>query len=222
MATEEIKGILNEVAETGKEVVETAKERFRNPLIGSFIISTIILLWEPISVLILSKKDIEERIVYIKNNFQYEWYYFLIPLAATIIYVLIVPFVKWGFDLLLNIPNRGISENNRRQKNLEYVAEMQNRDERNRILNRKNIDDKIENLTKELKSRENEIELLNKKNSSMQDELAKRLQREEGLENENKELKVNFKLLLNDLKSLKEGLDIDPQLKYSSLKKEYG
>lgn len=224
MAKEEIKGIIKEVTDTGKEVVETAKERFRNPLISSFIISTIILLWEPISVLILSKTDIEERIIYIKNNFQYEWYYFLIPLAVTVIYVLIVPFVNWGFDLLLNIPNRGISENNRSLEELELIADILFQEKKTNLLNIKNTNKTIDNLNKELNNRELDIVNLNDKNASMQKELTERLQEERQMQDyieltneKNGELQDKYDSLVAENNHIRSNVG----LKYSDIKKEY-
>ncbi|WP_224997677.1 hypothetical protein [Cesiribacter sp. SM1] len=147
MTKDDIKGVVDEIVDTGKGVVGTAMDRFKSPLIGSLLISLIVLLWKPIIFLILSDKRIEDRITYIENRFDYEWYYFLIPVAVTAFYVVGVPFIMWGVGKILNIPKKGV-----------LADEIKFEDDRQELLSKKNTNDTIASLEKELLSSKQEIQ----------------------------------------------------------------
>lgn len=217
MTTEDLKGAAQEAFDTGKDAVVTARERFKNPFIGSLIISSIFLLWKPILVLIFSNKAIEERIIYIKDTFQYEWWHIFIPVAIAVAYVLGVPYIMWGIGKLLKFANKGISEENREEKKVELVADIEFQKLKKELTSSENINKEIDNLNKEIENRQLQIKNLNEMNEKLQDEVKIRLAKEQKLEIERLEQTQNLEILRNELNLLKN----EPKIKLSEVKKEY-
>lgn len=176
--TENIKNLANEVTGTGKELAETVKSRFQNPLIGSVIISMLLFLWKPILFLIFSDKPIEERIAFVESNYQYGWY-FLIPISIAVFYVVAIPYIMWGIGKVLNKAKRGIDSNDKNQKERDIETEIELQEKKKELLSRKNTNETIDNLNAELKNKELEIKNLNEKNKSFQTDLTIRLEKEQ-------------------------------------------
>ncbi|MFL0081663.1 hypothetical protein V2647_04370 [Tenacibaculum maritimum] len=88
-----------------------SNERLKNPLLFSFLLSWIAFNWRPIFTLFLSEKIIEDRINYISLNFneiQYNLYY---PLIFSIGYVLLLPYVTWLIEALVQFAKIGRKKN---------------------------------------------------------------------------------------------------------------
>lgn len=217
MTTEDLKGTLKGITDTGKETIETAKGRFQNPIIGSLIIATLFFLWKPILFLVLSDKPIENRITYIENRFHYEWYEWLFPLFATAFYVLAVPFLVLWVGKLLTDVNKGISDNDRLQKEHDLLRDIEYEEKKISLLNRQNVNEKIDNLSDKLKNRELEIENLNQQNAEMQEELTERLKKEKQAEKERQELLEMVRSTGKENEALRE----EARLKYKELKKDF-
>lgn len=88
-----------------KEFIEslfrTSEERIKNPIIASFIFSWIAFNWKPISIFIFSEFSIEGKINTITHLYSNILELFFYPLLGSIFYVLILPFINWLFDIIL-------------------------------------------------------------------------------------------------------------------------
>ena len=217
MTTEEAKGIFKEVLDTGKGLVETTKDRFKNSFIASLIISSIFLIWEPLLILIFSDKNIEERILYIKSVFHHEWYYYLIPLGVALIYVFVIPFLIWQLGRLSTKALIGIIDNNRKPIEHELIADINFQDRKRELTNRENTNKEIENLKSEIAYRQDQIKALNEKNESLQAELSTKLKTEKVAEKHIDSLKLNLEKVNSEYSLVKNKL----KLKHSDLKKDY-
>jgi hypothetical protein len=88
-----------------KTLLATAKDRLKNPIIGSFIFLWIAFNWKPIMIILFSSKSIEERISHVTKEYTEIWY--LIPLILALLYILLTPYVMWIIDFLLNKGTEG-------------------------------------------------------------------------------------------------------------------
>ena len=84
-----------------KSFFETSKERLKNPLIGTFIISWIAINWRPLSILLFSNQSIENRIDTIVSCYSSFNTYFLTPFLIALAYVIILPYFMWTIDGIL-------------------------------------------------------------------------------------------------------------------------
>lgn len=81
---------------------KTSEERIKNPIIGSFLTSWIIFNWKPLLFFIFTQKTIEDKIIYIEGNYTNIWNLLLLPLISTFIYLIILPYINLGIEILLN------------------------------------------------------------------------------------------------------------------------
>lgn len=82
-------------------ILKTTKERISNPIFGTFMISWVAFNWKPIIFLMLSELKIQSRIKYIDNNFSDIYNLLFFPFIATIVYILVIPYLNLLFDYLL-------------------------------------------------------------------------------------------------------------------------
>jgi hypothetical protein len=81
-------------------IFKTSEERLKNPFIGTFILSFIALNWKPISVFLLSNQKIEERVIYVTDNYSNIFNILLYPLLISIFYLVVIPYIMWLFENL--------------------------------------------------------------------------------------------------------------------------
>lgn len=81
-------------------IFKTSEERLKNPFIGTFILSFIALNWKPISVFLLSNQKIEERVIYVTDNYSNIFNILLYPLLISIFYLVAIPYIMWLFENL--------------------------------------------------------------------------------------------------------------------------
>ncbi len=94
-----------------KNLFQTSNERIKNPFIGSFIFSWIAFNWKSIFTVIFSEKSIEERIIYISNNFSEIEFTLLYPLIFSALYVLALPYLMWIIESLSKYAKTGRKQN---------------------------------------------------------------------------------------------------------------
>ncbi len=82
---------------------KVSNERLKNPLIFSFLISWIALNWKAIFVLFTSKQTIEDRIIYITNNFSETRYTLFYPLLIALGYVIVLPYLSMIIDIIISL-----------------------------------------------------------------------------------------------------------------------
>lgn len=103
-----------------KSFFETSRERIKNPLIGTFLISWTAINWKPITVLLFSSQSIENKIDYIESCYSNFSTYFLIPFLIALIYVIILPYFMWAVDELIRKSTIGRKRNLIKQKIFDY------------------------------------------------------------------------------------------------------
>jgi hypothetical protein len=84
-----------------QSILEASKDRLKNPVLGTYSISFILFNWQPISILLFSRKTIEEKITSIDLTY-YSWETFLWPSLITIIIIFTPPFFMLLADIALN------------------------------------------------------------------------------------------------------------------------
>ncbi|CAM1363514.1 conserved protein of unknown function [Tenacibaculum soleae] len=99
-----MKGILN-------AILDTSKDRLKNPFIGAFVFSWIAINWKPIATFLLSDQSIEIRIEKIQLNYSSLWETLLLPLIIAGIYIVVLPYLMLFFDLISNIALKKRKEN---------------------------------------------------------------------------------------------------------------
>lgn len=81
-------------------IFKTSEERLKNPFIGTFILSIIALNWKPISIILLSNQEIENRVNYVAENYSSYWSILIYPLAISIFYLVAIPYLMLLFESL--------------------------------------------------------------------------------------------------------------------------
>ncbi|KQC32733.1 hypothetical protein AAU57_04930 [Nonlabens sp. YIK11] len=164
-----------------KSFFESSKERIKNPLIGTFIISWIAINWKPITILLFSDEIIENRINYIETNYASVDTYLLIPFGIALIYVIILPYFMWGVDELVRKSTIGRKKNLIKQQVFDYegkqeiaIQESKLEDVKASYRDKADFNKQIEQLRNQLderdeylKSQSKELETLNNENEEL-------------------------------------------------------
>ena len=94
-----------------KNFLETSNERIKNPFIGAFILAWIACNWRPISVFIFSNYRIEARIDIIEKKYSDIFLNLYIPILIALIYIIVLPYIMWLIDEILQKSNSGRKRN---------------------------------------------------------------------------------------------------------------
>ncbi|AWM12449.1 hypothetical protein DI487_00180 [Flavobacterium sediminis] len=98
-----------------KTVISSTNERVKNPFIGSYLISFVLVNWRAFVFLLFSKASIEDRIIVI--NYEYSTFLgLIIPLIIAVFYVLALPYLNLGIEKATT------KASNEREKNLNEKA----------------------------------------------------------------------------------------------------
>ncbi|MBW2936496.1 hypothetical protein KXJ69_00165 [Aureisphaera sp. CAU 1614] len=151
-----------------KTFFETSKERIKNPLIGTFIISWMAINWRPIVVLLFSDQSIENRIDYIVSCYSSFKSYFLIPFLISLVYVIILPYFMWAVDYLIKKSTVERKRNVLNQVLLDYegkqkiaIEESKLEDLKANFRDKADLNNQIELLRNQLDERDEAIKILN-------------------------------------------------------------
>ncbi|WP_343687851.1 hypothetical protein [Chryseobacterium gleum] len=79
-------------------ILKSTEDRIKNPFIGTFITSWIIFNWKPILFIIFSDKGVEDKIDFIKDNYNDIWCYLWLPLISAVFYIAILPYISFVFE----------------------------------------------------------------------------------------------------------------------------
>lgn len=165
-------------------IFATSKERVSNPIIGTFIISWIAFNWKPIIFIIISNQKIEEKIAYIDLNFSNIGNILVFPLLAVILYVLVVPYINLLFEYLLEfsrIKRNMISIAKQKQlienKKQLAIEEIRLEEAKTDFRERKNHNELVESLQKQLVEKDNQITAEIEKSESLLADVRHQLQR---------------------------------------------
>lgn len=164
--------ILPEKPKKMKEIInsilDTAKERLKNPLLGSFIFSWVIFNWKPIFYIVLSENSIENKIDFISECYSSLNNAFWFPLIFSIFYIVVFPYILWAFDKLSskaiigrkeNVLNLNISDIRNKQKIAVEESDLENIKASYR--DKADLNKKIEILNNQLNEKEEIIEMQN-------------------------------------------------------------
>lgn len=77
-----------------KNILEASRERLKNPILGTYSISFILINWRPILFLLFSSETIENKIIVINNEYCC-WTAILSPIGLTIIITFGIPYFMW-------------------------------------------------------------------------------------------------------------------------------
>lgn len=94
-----------------KNFLETSDERVKNPFIGAFILAWIACNWRPLSIFFFSNYTIEARINIIEEKYSNLYFNLYLPLLIALIYIIILPYIMWLIDELLQKSNTGRKRN---------------------------------------------------------------------------------------------------------------
>lgn len=152
------------LSELLKDIIDTSKDRVKNPITGAFILTFLVYNRKPILYFLLSDQSVERRINVITKHYNLDVSNFLWPAFYSLCILITIPLINLGLSWLLKKP---------KQKSLElFYSEKNDKAERERDLQNKiagnqeleTLNDRIENLTKENSNLQNTITNIEKKN----------------------------------------------------------
>jgi hypothetical protein len=82
-----------------KSILESSKERIKNPLIGALAFSWVFINWKIVFIILFSKQTIENKIIHIESNYIKVCSNYIYPICTALIYLILLPyisqFVEW-------------------------------------------------------------------------------------------------------------------------------
>jgi len=84
-----------------KNLIESYRDRLKNPILGAYSASFILCNWRPMFILLFSKSSIEDRIKVIDSKYSF-WSAILWPILVSFIIVLVVPYVMMLLELAVS------------------------------------------------------------------------------------------------------------------------
>ena len=100
-----------------QNIIDSTKDRIKNPIVGAFICSFVVYNWRPFFLLMFSNMKMEEKIVIINNEYC-SLSSFIYPFIFAIIYTLIVPFIMIYIDAILIYAKKQRVENIYKNKSI--------------------------------------------------------------------------------------------------------
>lgn len=170
---------MNSLKEFFLSFFESAKERLKNPMIGSFILAWAAINWRLIAILFFSSKTMEKRIEFIETNYFDINYNLWIPIAFAVFYVLILPYIMALFDWLSRkgIIVRKLIAKNHRIADIQFRQEIAAEEWQLEKIREGSPDisalkNRIEKLEISLQERDETISVLTDTNDSLKDVIA--------------------------------------------------
>ena len=82
-----------------KSLLESSKERIKNPLIGALAFSWVFINWKIVFIILFSKQTIENKITHIESSYIEPFSNYIYPICTALIYLILLPhisqFVEW-------------------------------------------------------------------------------------------------------------------------------
>lgn len=154
-----------------KDIIDTSRERIKNPFTGAFIIAFLIYNRKPILYFLLSYDTVENRIDVLTEDYSLDYTSFGIPLLIAVGYLILIPIINLGISWLLTKPKKKAVEISYEEKNDKAgkERELQNKIAGNEEI--ENLNKRIENLTKENSNLQNTINNLEERNNTQTNKL---------------------------------------------------
>lgn len=89
---------MEKITEVLENIFDSFKNRLKNPFIGTFTISWLIINWKPVYFVLFSKNNVEYKIDYVSMCFTNYWMILFWPSISTIFYMLFVPYINLYFE----------------------------------------------------------------------------------------------------------------------------
>lgn len=138
------------IADLFKDLHDSAKERLKNPIVGTYICSFLMYNWKAIFILMFSKKSIEENILKIENDY-FKWENFVVPFVMLVVYTFLVPWLMIKVDALLkNIKEQRI-KNQYNEKIFKTKEKTDLAKEEFKLINEKNGNKSLQELENQIK-----------------------------------------------------------------------
>lgn len=139
-------------------LIEAYKERIRNPLISSFLLSWMIFNWKIVSVYFFSDIPMVEKIQLIELKYSNLLNILVFPLLSAIFYILILPFIMWGIDQISIISWKGRKAvaHAQQMKNYEWKKKLAQEEAELQVVKSNNLDLQI--LNQEIANVRNQLE----------------------------------------------------------------
>lgn len=162
------------IYELFKEFSDSTRDRLKNPLVGAFGISWLIINWRIIVILLFSEKSIEGRIDYIEDNFSSVWLLGAIPLAFSFLYTVGLPWVMLKVDGMTrkNIEGRTSQWYSKKEFVIDkkiFLAKKERvlEDEKSGNRTMEELNSKIAHQTSTIESLGSELKLLRDENANL-------------------------------------------------------
>jgi len=142
-----------------KDVTDSAKERIKTPITGSFTFAFILYNWRPITLLLLSTNTIENRISDIGKVYA-TWDTIVVPILIAIFYVVMIPFIMMWLERASGkaVDGRMEHKNTQKKKKLESDREVLRLEAINADVRSGNLEK--EQLTKNNEELQNQMKLV--------------------------------------------------------------
>lgn len=157
--------------------IETSKERLKNPFVGAFILSFIAINWRPFWIVLFSDVNVEDRIIYVQDFYMTAEYGLVYPLVVALFYVIALPYITWGLELLVNksvVERKKMSIGRQVQdiigKQQLAIEEAKLEDAKASFRDKADLNKRIEQLQKQLDKRDELINSLNNELSSLRED----------------------------------------------------
>lgn len=173
-------------------ILKTNEERIKNPFIGAFISSWIIINWKPIFYLIFASEDIENKIIFIEKNYSQISFILIYPALVALFYIIILPYLNLIFDEILkySVLKKNAAIIAKKKRNIqdekevaieeirleEAKTEFRERKTHNKLV--ENLQNQIQNLEKNLQEERENAANTNKRNKLEIQNLQKTLEKE--------------------------------------------
>ena len=148
-----------------KSFFESSNERIKNPLIGTFAISWILINWKPVIILLFSKQTIQNKIKEIELNHTSLEYNLIFPILIALFYIILLPYLMWLIDELIKKSTKGRKKNIINQLIIDVKGKQELAIEENQLEDIKadykekaELNSQIGELKKDVESKNNVIE----------------------------------------------------------------
>jgi len=148
-------------------IFKTSEERIKNPFIGTFLISFIAFNWKAISIFFFSQNKIEDRIVYISNNFSNLTNLLVLPILISLFYVIGLPYIMVWIENITFKSFKLRLEHVYKSKDLDLdgkkhilLKELEIEDLRSNYKDKADLNRQIDSFSKELENKNFKISTL--------------------------------------------------------------
>lgn len=157
-----------------KEIIDSSKDRIKNPISGAYILSFLLWNWRPIALLLFEKATITSKIIIINSEYC-NIMAMVGPFLLGVFFTVGIPHIMTLIDVLL------VSANKKRLKTI-YLAKTDELSEQIKLVvlelelqDKKNRSKTTEDFEQEISTLQNKFEVLSESNKSVVEDYENRL-----------------------------------------------